>query len=174
MSEEMNTMTSEAEQTAKVKNKPVTKAKRKVWISFGILTIVFVAISALISLFLHPIFGVAFGGICEIVLLIVWIPSELKRVKRCFCPECGEKYNYNNDVEWEVSEIEIKEKNTNPNSDRKQIAGIRIEHIDAECHCRKCGATNSFSHKFRTGVVYDNGQVKVDNIQIIVKKYFKV
>ena len=174
MGEKMKTINSEAEQTKKAKKKPVEKAKGKVWISFGILTIVFVAISVLISLFLHPLFGFAFGGICEIVALIVWLPPELKRVKRCFCRECGEKYDYNNDVEWEVSEIEIKEKNTNPNSDRKQIAGIRIEHIDAECHCANCGATNSFRHKFRTGVVYDNGQVKVDNIEIIVKKYFKV
>ena len=174
MAEEMTTVTSDAEKSAKAKKKPVAKAKGKVWINFGILTIVFVAISVLISLTLLPLFGVAFGGICEIVLLIVWIPSELKRVKRCFCPECGEKYDYNRDVEWEVSDIEIREKNANPNSDRKQIVGIRFEHVDAECHCARCGATRSFSQKFRTGVVYDNGQVKVDNIQVIVKKYFKV
>lgn len=174
MAEEMKTTTEEIEETIKAKKKPVTRAKRKVWISLGILTIVFAALSVLISMFLHPVFGLAFGGICEIVALIVWLPSELKRVKRCFCPECGEKYNYNNDVEWEVSDVEIKEKSTNPNSDKKQVAGVRIEHIEAECTCSKCGANSCFSHKFRTGVVYDNGQVKVQNIQTIVKKYFKV
>ena len=174
MSEEKKTMTNEVEEESKATKKPVEKAKRKVWISFGIITIIFAVISVLMSRFGLSFLGVAFGGICEFVLLIVWLPSELKRVKRCFCPECGEKYDYNNDIEWEVSEIEIKEKNTNPNSTQKQIAGIRIEHIDAECYCSYCGTTNNFSHKFRTGVVYDNGQVKVENIQIIVKKYFKV
>ena len=77
MAEEMKTTTEEIEQTIKAKKKPVTRAKRKVWISLGILTIVFAALSVLISIFLHPVFGLAFGGICEIVALIVWLPSEL-------------------------------------------------------------------------------------------------
>ena len=110
-----------------------------------------------------------------LIVLFGWLPSSLKKVKRCFCPECGEKYDYNNDVEWEVSEIEIKEqKNTNSKSYTKKIVGIRIEHVDVECHCANCGATNSFSHKFRTVEVYDDGQVNVKNIQSIVKKNFKL
>ena len=170
MSEEMRNTVQEPEETLKKKKKPVTRERIKVWITFGVATVILGIIPCFL---LFPI-GILFSGICMLMLLFVWLPASLKKVKRCFCPECGEKYDYDNDVEWEVSEIEIKEKITNPKSDRKQLAGIRIEHVDVECHCANCGATNSFSHKFRTGEVYDDGQVNVKNIQIIVKKYFKL
>ena len=152
----------------------IRRARLKVWISAAVITAIMGAIGALIGSLLDPIFGVLYFGITVVVLMIVWLPGELVRVRRCFCSRCGEKYDYLNDVEWEVSDIEIKEKNTNPNKTTRQVEGIRIEHVDAECICRKCGETRNFHKKFRTGVLYDDGKVKAQNIQVIMKKYFKV
>ena len=173
MSEEMKTKEQEKEKNEKVKT-PFSRAKRKVLIFFGVAILFFVAISVLISALVDAFLGAVLGGIWIACILILALPSELKRVKRCFCHECGERYDYNRDVEWDVTEVEIKEKSTNPNSNRRQVVGIRIEHVDVECSCENCGATASFSHKFRTGEEYDDGHAKVQNIQTLVRKYFKV
>ena len=160
-----------AEET-KAKKRPVDRARKKVWIEAVFMILLFGAIAAVISMYSAPI-GIFIGVLFVILDLCVYVPSNLKRVKRCHCRECGEKYNYNRDVEWEVTDIELKERNTNPNSDKKQIVAVRIEHIDAECHCENCGAVSSFHHKFQTGVEYDNGSADVKNIETLVRRYFK-
>ena len=150
------------------------KAKAKLWISFGILTLVFAVIGVALAIFIHYYAAIFFSGICEIMLLIVWLPKQFKRVKRCFCSECGAKYDYQEDVSWEVSDIEIKEKSTNPNSKSRQVAAVRIEYVDFECSCEKCGSVSTFTHKFQTGVEYDDGREKVKNVALLIKDYFKV
>ena len=150
------------------------RAKIKVWIFALIMAMVFSIISAVIAQFLSNEIAMAFYAICVLCELIIWLPKELKRVKRCFCRHCGEKYDYNRDVSWDVSDVEIKEKSTNPNSQGKQVVGVRYEHVDVECTCANCGEEFCFSQKFKTGVVYDNGHVDAKNIKSIMKNYFKV
>ena len=152
------------------------RSKLKVWISAGVISVIVAAIFILGSILL---LGGAFFGICAAaisiaVLLVVWIPGELKRVKRNYCQECGARYDYQTCVEWEVSEVEIKEKRINPNSDRKQVAGVRVEYVDFTCTCAKCGNETSFTQKYQTGEVYDDGSVKKRNINNVIKNYFKV
>lgn len=152
------------------------RSKQKVWTTIGIASIILTAIFALGSLLLlgNPLFGICIAVLSIGLCLVVWIPKELKRIKRNYCQECGAKYNYQTCVDWEVSEVEIKEKSTNPNSDRKQIVGVRVEYIDFTCTCEKCGKKTSFTEKYQTGEVYDDGSVKKRNIENVISKYFKV
>ena len=91
MSEEMRNTVQESEETLKKKKKPVTREKIKVWITFGVATVILGIIPCFL---LFPI-GILFSGICMLMLLFVWLPASLKKVKRCFCPECGEKMPVN-------------------------------------------------------------------------------
>ena len=149
------------------------RAKTKTWIISAVFVAIFVAIGIIGGLILG-----AWAGICvaifAVIVLLVWLPGELKRVKNNFCQECGARYDYQRCVEWEVSDVVIKEKRLNPNSDRKQIAGIRVEHVDFTCTCEKCGNEITFTRKYQTGEVYDDGTVKKRNIESMIKKYFKV
>ncbi|MBE6594229.1 MAG: hypothetical protein E7644_00370 [Ruminococcaceae bacterium] len=152
------------------------RSKRKVWISAAIVAGIVAAVFIVGSLLLlgNALIGICAALISIAVLLAVWVPGELKRIRRNFCQECGARYDYQTCVEWEVGEIEIKDKKTNPNSDRKQIEGIRIEHVDFTCTCAKCGNVASFTQKYQTGEVYDDGSVKERNVDAVIKKYFKV
>lgn len=152
------------------------RSKVKVWISAGIILVVVAAIFIGGSLLLlgDAFFGICAAAICLAVLLVVWLPKELKRVKRNYCQECGARYDYQSCVEWEVDEIEIKEKRTNPNSNKKQIVGVRIEHVEFTCTCAKCGSEASFMQKYQTGEIYDDGSVKKRSVESVIKKYFQV
>ena len=149
------------------------RAKTKTWIIAAVFVAIFAAIGISGSLMLG-----SWAGICvavfAVIVLLVWLPGELKRVKNNFCQECGARYDYRSCVEWEVSDVVIKEKRLNPNSDRKQVAGVRVEYVDFTCTCAKCGNTISFTKKYQTGEVYDDGTVKKRNVESMVKKYFKV
>ena len=149
------------------------RAKTKTWIISAVFVAIFAAIGIIGSLMLESWVGICVG-VFAVIVLLVWLPGELKRVKNNFCQECGARYDYQRCVEWEVSDVVIKEKRLNPNSDRKQIAGIRVEHVDFTCTCEKCGNTISFTKKYQTGEVYDDGTVKKRNVESIIKKYFKV
>ena len=149
------------------------RAKVKTWIIAAVFAGIFAAIGIVGSVMLGEWVGICVA-VFAIIVLLVWLPGELKRIKNNFCQECGARYDYRTCVEWEVSEVEIKEKRTNPNSDRKQIAGVRIEHVDFTCTCAKCGNEMSFTRKYQTGEVYDDGSVKKRNVEPMIKKYFKV
>ena len=97
-------------------------------------------------------------------LLIIFALSSggqtKKRIKRSYCPECGEKYDYNDDVEYVVSE-EI-EKNTS-------IEAV----VDFECTCGNCGNSTEFTEKFTIASIDKNGNVVYKNLGTEAKKYFK-
>lgn len=93
-------------------------------------------------------------------VLTIGLPTyERKRIKRSFCPNCGEKYNYQNDVSWEVSDVET--------NDKKQVARVEFE-----CTCHECGHTTEFAEKFVTATIDENGKIRNNNIQDQAKKYF--
>jgi len=150
------------------------KAKIKTWIIVAVFAVIIIGIGILGNIFLGSIACVYIAAAFYAIVLLVWLPQELKRVKNNFCQECGAKYNYQNCVEWQVNEVEIKEKRTNPNSEKKQIIGVRIEHVNIVCTCPKCGNKNSFDKKYQTGEIYDNGAEKLRNVESLIKKYFKV
>ena len=83
-----------------------------------------------------------------------------KRINRSFCPYCGEKYDYENDVSWEETE-RFDEEN-------KVVANVEFE-----CCCSNCGETQEFSQKF-TILSYDKNKNtwKQNNLKTMARKYF--
>ena len=158
---------------AKANKSGYKRAKRKTWIIFAVFAAIFIGIGVVGSIFLGIGAGICAGAFYAIVALI-YFPGEFKRVKNNFCQECGARFDYKTCVDWEVGEIEIKEKRANPNSDKKQIIGVRIEHVNITCTCAKCGNEISFTRKFQTGVEYDNNTAKIKNVEPMIKRYFKL
>jgi len=83
-----------------------------------------------------------------------------KRVKRSFCPACGTKYDYVNDISWD-------EMNQNASAD-KIVSEVRME-----CHCPSCGRTDAYFQKF-TIARYDKnkGQWTRQDIVALMRNYF--
>ena len=154
------------------KKNDFSKAKARTWLVAAIFAAIGVGL-AVVGLIFNPYIGIFIGAI-TVITLLVWTPGEFKRVRRNFCRECEAKYDYANNVEWEVTDVIIKEKKLNPNATGRQVAGQRTEVVDVRCVCPDCGAEQNFTVKFQTGVVYDDGTVKKKNIETLVKKYFKI
>lgn len=125
------------------------------------------------------IFGLIFGIICATesfwLIFIVPIPfvlfglglgfalaySDIKRIKRSFCPSCGEQYNYDSDIAWEISSEEEKTNNA------------VVANVEVACTCHKCGEQVDFSVR-QTTQSQDprTGRIKKYNIENSMKKYF--
>ena len=127
------------------------------------LTAVFWAISGFLGAIVAGVF---------VITLIIWPIGESKRIKRSFCRECSAKYNYDTCIEWEVTDVDIKEKRTDPNKTGKQVAGVRIETVAFTCTCEECGDVQYFTQKYQTGTLYDNGNIKAKKLEPMIKKYF--
>lgn len=117
------------------------------------------------------IFSEAFGelvllafflGVTIIIIsLIVWL-SERTRIKHNFCPDCGQKYNYDTDVSWEIEVV--------VNSNNREKSEILFE-----CICGNCNKTFEFREKFTTAqYVEKTGTVERYNIKNKARNYFKM
>lgn len=95
---------------------------------------------------------------------IMFLVSERPKIKRNYCKNCGEKYDYESDVSWsEISE---------DNNGKKIVSTVEFE-----CECGNCGEEVSFTKKFTTAEVItsQNGNTSVRryNLKDLVKKYMK-
>ena len=86
--------------------------------------------------------------------------SNRKNINRSFCPSCGEQYDYDRDIVWEVSSEEEK-------------TNAVVANVDVECTCNKCGELVEFSVR-QTTASRDpkTGHIKHYNIKNSMKKYF--
>ena len=94
------------------------------------------------------------------LMIIISLSNNIKVSKKRHCRECGAKYNYNKDVAYDVTNIEVKK--------RAQYA-----RIDFECYCPKCGTVTSFGKKIKTAKVDKDGNIKEINIRKKSYSYFK-
>ena len=135
--------------------KAIKKEKKRIWtarlVTLG-LGIIFCFVAPEIAAF----FLLAF-----LVYMLIG-PFAIKELKRLFCENCGEKFDYENDVEWEVVE-EISEGNS------------RTAVVEFTCTCGKCGDTKSFTKKFKVAS-YDSqkGTWRQQNLNTLCRKHFKV
>ena len=137
------------------------KAMKKTLLEYIIAYVVVCGIFILADLLIlrDVVFGLVIAAIMFPIIVYIYL-SELRGIKRSFCPHCGKKYDYNADIEWEVSSEEEKERSI-------------VAYVDVECSCTECGETNSFTVKRTTATVDPKtGRVKQYNIQNSMKKYF--
>lgn len=82
------------------------------------------------------------------------------RISRIHCPHCGQKYDYDNDVEWHEADSTI--------YDKKSVSTIEFK-----CTCSECGKTTTFSKRFTTSSFDSNGNLKHTSCDSNARKYFK-
>ncbi len=107
-----------------------------------------------------------FGGFVIVFAAIIFIAAiatiaDRVRIKRSYCPYCGKKYDYEEDIAWETDNVSIE-------NDSKQVATL-----DFECTCSACGKTTTFSKKFTIGQFDNQGNYKEYNVKSLARKYFK-
>lgn len=102
------------------------------------------------------IFGFVFFFAIVGAFLVI---NDKKRIRRSYCPYCGEHYDYETDVSWEVQDVVT--------SDNSQKANIEFV-----CECSNCGEETTFTQNF-TISSFKNGEYVEKNIYVEAKKYFK-
>ena len=134
---------------------------------FSLIFLIVAIVSAVLSIVFDKIDGDATGTIAMIFMWIFLISCILtivvvldrKRIKRSYCPHCGEKYDYEDDIAWEVSNVTIF------NSDKR--ADVKFQ-----CVCANCGEETFFTKNFKIAY-FQNGKYIEKNIRTEAKNYFK-
>ena len=130
---------------ADLKSDPKTleEAKKKTkstCILAGIVFGVFAVLFCFLHILLGLLWGVAAAGIIEF-LNLKWNQKN----QRNFCQDCGTRFDYEEGVAWEVSNVERKTMNTNPNSQNKQVVQKDVATVVFTCTCTNCGSQKTFS-----------------------------
>lgn len=99
-------------------------------------------------------------GILFIIIAVLWITARRTIIKRRYCAKCGERYDYESDIAWEVAE-EYETEN-----DIKDV-------VNFTCSCSHCGEEVRFSKTFKVAYVDKNGNVHKNNVSALASKYFK-
>ena len=135
----------------------------------GIVFGVFVVLLCLLHILLGILWAVAAAGIL-LFLKFKWD----QKAKRNFCSDCGARFDYEECVSWEVSDLERKTMNTNSNSQSKQAIQKDVATVAFTCTCKKCGSEKQFSEKYDITIWYDDGSRKDINLKNVAKNYFKL
>lgn len=99
-------------------------------------------------------------GILFIIIAVLWITARRTIIKRRYCAKCGERYDYESDIAWEVEE-EFETEN-----DIRDV-------VNFTCSCSHCGEEVRFSKTFKVAYVDKNGNVHKNNVSALASKYFK-
>lgn len=134
---------------------------------FSLVFLIVAIISGILSIVIDKIDGDEMGIFAMIFMWIFLLScllsiagvADRKRVKRSYCPYCGEKYDYEEDVAWEVLNVTVS--NNNKKAD-----------VEFQCVCSNCGEETAFTKNF-TIAYFQNGKYVEKNIQTEAKKYFK-
>lgn len=99
-------------------------------------------------------------ALISFIVAVLWITARRTIIKRRYCAKCGERYDYESDIAWEVAE-EYETEN-----DIKDV-------VNFTCSCSHCGEEVSFSKTFKVAYVDKNGNVHKNNVSALASKYFK-
>lgn len=163
---EEQSYTSNTKQVSNLEKTPREKALAENK-KYSLILLIVTIVSAILSIVFDKIDGDEMGVAAMIFmwvflvggLLTIAVFADKKRVKRSYCPYCGEKYDYEEDVAWEVSNVTVS------NNDKKAD-------VEFQCVCSNCGEETTFTKNFRIAY-FQNGKYVEKNIQAEAKKYFK-
>lgn len=103
---------------------------------------------------------IGFVGVTLFIAGILWGTMIKAQVKRCYCKNCGEKYNYQNDISWEVTDqIETD----------KDVTDV----VDFTCVCAHCGEVLHFTKKFKIAFYDNKGNLHKRDIRVLASNFFK-
>ncbi len=123
--------------------------------------LIFIAASIALGFFANE----AFWALALVLVLgsLFVVSKSKKQLKRSFCSSCHAHYDYEKDVEWQV---------TNEVVSSTQNSAQRKANVEFICHCPNCGKERIFDEKFVVASVDSKGIVRENNIQSMAKKYF--
>ena len=124
--------------------------------------------------------GGGFGDVVTTVIIVSLLSfatgyfiykGENERIKRSFCPNCETKYDYEDDVSWEVTQENVSYPKSNSSSSN-DVYARRTAVLEFSCECSCCGHVTGFSKNFEIAVQYNNGNIREKNIRTEARKYF--
>lgn len=123
--------------------------------------------------FISAILAIAFSGgkvfliLLGMLFILVTISMLFiirKQISDQYCPKCGVKYIYEDDVEWEVAEESF---SSDANTVRKNVK------VEFTCTCHQCEHTRSFVRSFQVGKMErQSGRTQIGNLENIIRKRF--
>ena len=158
--------------TLKSNPQTVAEAKKKTRALIGLCAIIFGAFVVLFF-FLHYLIALIWAVVAAGILLYLSVTWN-QQTKRNFCSDCGTRFDYEDGVSWEVTNVETKTMNTNSNSQSKQIYEKEVATVAFTCRCLNCGSEKNFTNKFDVTLWYTDGTRRDFNIETAAKKYFKI
>ena len=87
------------------------------------------------------------------------------RLKRIYCDLCGKKYNYEEEVEWDVKSYVTK--STSSSSASKE-ANVKVD-----CTCGNCGKTKTFWKTVTVASVNSRGEIREKGVDVALEAYFR-
>ena len=104
------------------------------------------------------------SGFVALITCLVCL-GRRTRLKRIYCDLCGKKYNYEEEVEWEVKSYVTKSTGTNT---AKKEANIKVQ-----CTCGNCGKTQTFYKTVTIASVDSRGDIRENGADDDIKFYFR-
>lgn len=137
--------------------KSAKKSVRMTRIMFVILTVISILLGIYVAagFFSLALFWIFIG--------LFMVGKTKKQFKRSFCSSCHAHYDYEEDIEWAVTDERVTS---------SQNSASRKANVEFTCHCPNCGKEKTFTEKFVVATVDSNGRVQHNNIQSMAKKYF--
>lgn len=137
---------------------PKKKRLRKAFI-----LLIFSIVTPLATLLLTLIFESAlifFIGLLASIILAVCTYCEFDIASKGYCPQCGEKYDYDSDFAWQtLSET------TNDKCEKTEVQ------FDICCH--NCGKERTFNEKYTTASINKDGVIKTYNLTTMIENKYK-
>lgn len=127
----------------------------------GILSIILMIMAPGVGITLAIACAILIGGLC----LKMWIKTE-----RNFCSKCKEKFNYDTDVNWMVTQQ--REEGRQPGS--SNIIKKRYATIKFTCTCSKCHNLYEFTEEKEIVTWYSDGKITEKNVADIARSYFQL
>lgn len=141
------------------KEKTLKQSKREILITLLIMGIIAVTLT-IVGFAVENLVILGFIGLLMIAGTIYGGRDTMQRLKRSYCPACGKRYDYEEDIAWEVSEVVEND---------KQVTAM----VEFECKCQSCEKTTDFRKKFVISRYDAQKNRWVDsNIKQLAKRYF--
>ena len=127
----------------------------------GILSIILMIMAPGVGITLAIACAILIGRLC----LKIWIKTE-----RNFCSKCKEKFNYDTDVNWMITQQ--REEGKQPGS--SNIIKKRYATIKFTCTCSKCHNLYEFTEEKEIVTWYSDGKITEKNVADIARSYFQL
>ena len=151
------------------RRKKLRSNRRTIFITFLLLAAYFflvydisvggnVAIDVLGEAYEYLMHDVAFVVVFFVFIVFVMSIVERKKIKRSYCPYCGQHYDMDN-IDWEVIS--------------EDCTGNSIEAtVEFDCYCDECGESTTFEKRMTVAKRRDNGDIHVDKLDKLCRNLF--